>query len=91
MDDCDFCLSKDFCTVCNQKILVEELNKTRHCLDKNNNKEYYPIDIFGNLYYSCKIGVSNCKSCESKNHCILCEKLMEEFTIIILIVFQVKN
>ena len=74
MDDCDFCLSKDFCTVCNQKILVEELNKTRHCLDKNNNKEYYPIDIFGNLYYSCKIGVSNCKSCESKNHCILCEK-----------------
>ena len=71
---CDFCLSENFCTVCNQKILVEELNKTRHCLDNNNNKEYYPIDDFGNLYYSCKIGVSNCKSCESNNHCIICEK-----------------
>ena len=50
------------------------MNKTRHCLDNNNNKEYYPIDDFGNLYYSCKIGVSNCKSCESNNHCIICEK-----------------
>ena len=74
MKDCDFCLSKNFCTVCNRKILVEELNKTRNCIDNNNNKEYYPIDNYGNLYYSCKIGVSNCKSCESNNHCIICEK-----------------
>ena len=74
MDDCDFCLSENFCTVCNRKILVEELNKTRHCIDNNNNKEYYPIDSLGNLYYNCKIGVSNCKSCESNNYCIICEK-----------------
>ena len=74
LEGCDFCTSKTICTVCNKGILVEELNKKRHCIDNNYNKEYYPIDNNGNLYYNCKIGVSNCKTCESKDYCIVCEQ-----------------
>ncbi len=75
MENCHFCISENFCTLCDSSILVEELDKSRHCIKDNNKKEYYSIyNETGLIYYTCKKGVTHCKICESKEHCILCDK-----------------
>ena len=75
MENCNFCISENFCTLCNSGILVEELDKSRYCINNNNKKEYYSVySDLGLIYYPCKKGVTHCKICESKDHCILCEK-----------------
>ena len=74
MENCIFCISENICTLCNTGLLAEELDKSRHCLKDNNNKEYYSIhDDKGIIYYPCKRGVSHCQICELKDYCILCE------------------
>ena len=74
MENCNFCISENFCILCNSGILVE-VDKSRHCIKDNNKKEYYSIyNKSGLIYYPCEKGVTHCNICESKDHCILCQK-----------------
>ncbi len=86
---CIFCISENICTHCNTGLLVEELDKSRHCLKDNNNKQYYFIyDDKGIIYYPLKEEFPIIKFVNQK---IILFLLMQGFLIIILIVLLRKK